>query len=211
MELPALFYGPYHDVKRRTSRIVTQMRKGADWMALVEAEGFLDTAAVPGFIVLDGPSPLLGGQPHFQQWLLWAQYHDKQAREWARGREDVHEQDAQEEAIFQQSLSRHWSTLGLVANWPWLFSKHRHRPFLRAVRQYWNSSTLSGRVTRLAYRHPSRCGRSRPVSNTCWPTSVSQATNSIHRCRPVGSMNSSIVPSGTCIDAAMGQSVGGQA
>jgi hypothetical protein len=138
MELPALFYGLYHDVKRRTSRIVTQMRKGADWMALVEAEGFLDTAAVPGFIVLDGPSPLLGGQPHFQQWLLWAQYHDKQAREWTRGREDVHEQDAQEEAIFQQSLSRHWSTLGLVANWPWLFSKHRHRPFLRAVRQYWH-------------------------------------------------------------------------
>ena len=63
MELPALFYGLYRDVKRRTSKIVTQIRKGADWISLVEAEGFLDTGTIPGLIVLDGPSSLLGGEP----------------------------------------------------------------------------------------------------------------------------------------------------
>jgi hypothetical protein len=140
MELPALFYGLYRDVKRRMSRIVTQMRKGADWIALVEAEGFLDTATTPGFILLEGPSPLVGGQAHFQQWLLWTQYRDKQADEWVRGREDVHAQDEQAEEVFHQSLTRPWSTLGLVSgqNTGWFIPKHRYRPFLHAVRRYWD-------------------------------------------------------------------------
>jgi hypothetical protein len=138
MELPALFYGLYRDVKRRINRIVTQMRKGADWIALVEAEGFLDTATTPGFILLEGPSPLVGGQAHFQQWLLWTQYRDKQADEWVRGREDVHAQDEQAEEVFHQSLTRPWSTLGLIGNDSWLFPRHRYRPFLRAVREHWD-------------------------------------------------------------------------
>ena len=140
MKLPALFYGLYRDVKPRTSRIVTQIRKGADWMALVEAEGFLDVATTPGFILLEGPSPNRGAEPHFQQWLLWTQYSDKRASEWVIGREDVHEYDDEEETIFQQSLTKPWSTLGLVAggNKNWLFPEHRYRPFLRAVRQYWD-------------------------------------------------------------------------
>jgi hypothetical protein len=130
MELPALFYGLYRDVKRRTSRIINRIPKGADWMALVEAEGVLDTATTPGFILLMGPSPLLGGQPHFQQWLLWTQMGDKW-REWG---------DTVEESLFQQSLTRPWSTLGLVCNQNknWFLREHRHRPFLRAVRRYWD-------------------------------------------------------------------------
>ena len=141
MELPALFYGLYRDVKRRTSRIVTTIPKGADWMALVEAEGFLDTNATPGFVVFDGPSSLLGGEPHFQQWLLWAQIKNKWAHEWSRQSKDADKWGvAVQEVVFQQSLTRPWSTLGLVAggNTSWLIPKHRYRPFLRAVRQYWD-------------------------------------------------------------------------
>lgn len=140
MELPALFYGLYRDVKGRTARIVNRIPKGVDWMALVEAEGFLDTATTPGLILLDGPSPNLGSQPHFQVWLLWAQYRDKRARAWAAGREELHDRDDEEETIFKQSLTKPWSTLGLVGgrNKDWLFQEHRHRPFLRAVRQYWD-------------------------------------------------------------------------
>ena len=130
MELPALFYGLYRDVKRRTTRIVNQIPKGADWIALLEAEGFLDTATTPGFILFMGPSPLLGGEPHFQQWLLWTQMGNKW-REWG---------DAVEERLFQQSLTRPWSTLGLVCgqNTGWFLRKHRYRPFLHAVRKYWD-------------------------------------------------------------------------
>jgi hypothetical protein len=129
MELPALFFGLYRDVKRRTSRIINQIPKGADWMALVEADGFLDTATTPGFILLDGPSPLLGGESHFQEWLLWNQMW----RKWKEWGDDVLE------PIFQRSLTQPWSTLGLVGgqNTPWFIRKHRYRPFLRAVRQYW--------------------------------------------------------------------------
>lgn len=105
MQLPALFYGLYRDVKRRTARIVNRVPKGADWIALVEAEGFLDTATTPGFILLGGPSPLLGGEPHFQQWLLWVQFRAHWP-DWG---------NALLEPIFQQSLTRPWSTLGLVA------------------------------------------------------------------------------------------------
>lgn len=130
MELPALFYGRYRDVKRRTAKIVTQVRKGNDWMALVEAEGFLDTDTTPGFLVMDGPSNLLGGEAHFQVWLLWTQIYFAEPRV----------NDEIREEVFQRSLTRPWSTLGLVAyrGQDWLFQKYRYRPFLRAVRKYWD-------------------------------------------------------------------------
>ncbi len=134
MELPALFYGLYRDVKRRTSKIVTQVRKGADWMALVEAGGFLDTTTTPGFIVLAGPSPLLGGNPHFQAWLLWFQLLDA-----ALSAELV-------EDVFVRSLTQPWSTMGLMGN-PndlWIYERRRYRPFLRAVRQYWDAFEAEG-------------------------------------------------------------------
>jgi hypothetical protein len=138
MELPALFYGLYRDVKRRTSRIVNQIPKGADWMALVEADGFLDTTTTPGFILIDGPSPNRGSEHHFQQWVLWAQIKNKWAHEWSRRSKDADKWGvAVQEAVFQQSLTKPWSTLGLVENDSWLFPKHRYRPFLHAVRRYW--------------------------------------------------------------------------
>jgi hypothetical protein len=128
MDLPAVFYGPYRDVKRRTSKIVTQVRKRADWIALVEAEGFLDTASTPGLIVLAGPSALLGGEPHFQQWLLWQQIFF--------GNLDISTELADD--VFLRSLTRPWSTLGMVGS-PYVFWSHpeRYRPFLSAVLPYW--------------------------------------------------------------------------
>ncbi|WP_428263403.1 hypothetical protein [Haliangium sp.] len=131
MKLPALFHGLYRDVKRRTAKIVTRIRKGDDWIALVEAEGLLDVDTTPGLVVMKGPSSLLGGKPHFQAWLLWLQFRAKALDE---DRQDLIE------AVFQQSLTRPWSTLGLVSyqNHPWFYAKHRYRPFLRAVREYWH-------------------------------------------------------------------------
>ena len=143
MELPALFYGLYRDVKRRTSKIVAQVREGADWMALVEAGGFLDTAVTPGLIVLEGPSPLLGGEPHFQMWLLWWQLLNTHS---ALGDEDV----------FERSLTQPWSVLGLVShpNDMWVYEKRRYRPFLRAVRRYWDLFDAEG----ARYSNGSECG-----------------------------------------------------
>ncbi len=136
MELPALFYGLYRDVKRRTSKIVTQVRKGADWMALVEAGGFLDTATTPGLIALEGPSPMLGGAPHFQMWLLWSQFRYAEPPL----------TDEVDEAIFERSLSQPWSTLGMMGgnNSGWVREKRRYRPFLRAARRYWDLFDAEG-------------------------------------------------------------------
>ena len=136
MELPALFYGLYRDVKRRTSKIVTQVRKGADWMELVEAEGFLDTATTHGLIVLEGPSPMIGGGAHFQAWLLWWQLIDAQPRL----SEEIRDQ------VFDCSLTHPWSILGLVSahNKGWVRETRRYRPFLRAVRQYWDCLDAEG-------------------------------------------------------------------
>ena len=129
MMLPAMFYGLYRDVKKETSKVVTQMRRGKDWIALVEAGGMLDPETTPGMIVLDGPSPIIGGSPHFQAWLLWSQL---------ERREETISSDLCQQ-VFEQSLTRPWATLGLVAigNSFWFIERKRLRPFLRAIRQYW--------------------------------------------------------------------------
>jgi hypothetical protein len=136
MKLPAHFYGLYQEVKRRNAKIITQLCKGADWMALIEAGGFLEVETTPGYVVVDGPSPLTGGQPHFQIWPLWFQIWEKTIS--FEGKPRVSKELAEE--VFERSLTRPWSTLGLVAyrGQQWLRDKHRYRPFLDAVRQYWS-------------------------------------------------------------------------
>ena len=92
--------------------------------------GMLDTESTPGKIVVDGPCPLPADAPSFQAWLLWAQL---EARE-----KGVSGELAQR--VFEQSLTRPWATLGLVAtgNYFWFIERKRLRPFLRVIRQYWN-------------------------------------------------------------------------
>jgi hypothetical protein len=135
MKLPAHFYGLYQEVKRRNAKIITQLCKGADWMELIEAGGFLDVETTPGFVVMDGPSPLLSGEPHFQMWHLWYELHGQRVN--LKGKPRVSKELAEE--VFERSLTRSWSTLGLVAyrGQHWLRDKERYRSFLDAVRQNW--------------------------------------------------------------------------
>lgn len=135
MQLPKLFYGLYREVKPRLSKVVTQLRRGQPLVPLVEAEGLLDTETTPGLIVFQGPSPLLGGQVNFQMWLLWWLLLDK---------ESVHSETAQR--VFEESLTTAWGTLGLAANDThfWFIVAKRHRPFLRAVRTYWDELDAVG-------------------------------------------------------------------
>jgi len=129
MQLPAMFHGRYRDVKRDVDHIVRRIVRGDDWIALVERDGFLDVETTPGLILLDGPNPIFGSQSHFQAWLLWSRV---LARE-KRFRSELVQR------VFEQSLTRPWSTLGLVArgNDAWLYPEERFRPFLQSVREYW--------------------------------------------------------------------------
>lgn len=134
--LPKIMYGRYRDVRPRLMRIARRMRKGDEWISLVEQDGFLNVAETTGYIVGDGPSSLLGADEHFQMWLLWML-----ARQGGmRTIRDI------EERIFEQSLSRAWSVLGLVMsrNDIWFMDRSRHRPFLAAVYPHWNEFIAIG-------------------------------------------------------------------
>ena len=136
MQLPSLFYGVHHQVGREALRIIRHCRSGKDWIACVEEAGFLDTDTTPGLIVLDGPDRKLGSEPHFHIWLLWCRLRNREKRPSSKVLE----------AVFEQSLTRAWATLGLVAyrNFSWLHPRERFRPFLRAVREYWELYTSVG-------------------------------------------------------------------
>ena len=134
--LPKLMYGRYRDVRPRLMRISQRMRKGQDWLPLVEQDGFLDVADTPGLIVGDGPSTLLGADEHFQMWLLWTL-----ARK--GGMRDIRDI---EESIFQQSLSTPWTVLGLVMsrNDGWFWNHSHHHRFLEAVCPHWDEFAAIG-------------------------------------------------------------------
>ncbi|MDQ2805546.1 MAG: hypothetical protein M3Z04_01295, partial [Chloroflexota bacterium] len=63
--IPQSLYGLQRDVKKTCLRAVTRLRRGATWGELFAADELLDTDTTPGWLVLDGPSPALGGQLHF--------------------------------------------------------------------------------------------------------------------------------------------------
>ena len=136
MQLPTLFYGRYRDVKRDVDHIIRRIVRGDDWIAAVEKEGFVDVEATPGLIVFRGPSAILGSEPHFQIWLLWSRMLDRQ--------KNVRSEFIQR--MFEQSLTRPWATLGLVAsgNDFWLVPRERFRPFLQAIREYWDAYAAVG-------------------------------------------------------------------
>lgn len=136
LELPKIMYGRYRDVRPRLMRIARRMRRGEEWIPLVEEHGFLDVASTPGYIVDNGPSSLLGAKEHFQLWLLWML-----ARE--GGMRDI--RDIADD-IFRQSLTRPWALLGLVMSYNhlWLYEDYRHHPFLRAVVPVWDDFIAVG-------------------------------------------------------------------
>jgi hypothetical protein len=68
VKLPAFLHGLHKDVKARCLRKAKALAKGATWEEL--ASDWLETSEAPGLIVLQGPNPGLGGQPHFHVFAL---------------------------------------------------------------------------------------------------------------------------------------------
>ena len=63
MLVPSFFHGRFREVKAACGKKITQLKRGADWLDL--AGDLVDTRQLPGLLVLNGPSPLLGGGEHF--------------------------------------------------------------------------------------------------------------------------------------------------
>lgn len=56
-KLPAFLYGSFPQVKQATSKLITQIKKGASIHELVATQEWIDPASVPAIIFLDGPNP----------------------------------------------------------------------------------------------------------------------------------------------------------
>lgn len=138
MLLPASIHGPYKACKAAAAKAVAQLVRGADFNAAFEQQGWADSAQSPGLLVLHGPSPLLGGQAHFQVWLPLAEVlRAVGARQLGA---------AAMEPVFERALATPWGLLSLLAtsNSIWTQPAHRHLPFLHALLPCWDGFVSEG-------------------------------------------------------------------
>jgi hypothetical protein len=135
MKLPAFLYGLTRDVKTRTSRIITQLARGASWDVATQGP-VLDTAETEGLIVLDGPARNLGSRPHFHVYLPLRQIEEAMLADRPRLPWSM------EDPLFFAALEHAWSTLALQGrtNQSWVSRRQGTylRPFARATLRFWS-------------------------------------------------------------------------
>jgi hypothetical protein len=100
LKLPAFLHGTHANVKTRCRKKAKALVEGATWEEL--ASDWLDTSEVPDLLVLEGPSPLMGKQTHFQLFALGRALTEVLA---APTLADV------KERVFRSALDSPWSLL----------------------------------------------------------------------------------------------------
>ena len=133
MLLPAIQYGPWPEVKRRMSKVVTQLKRGAGLIELMTQDGMLDTEETRGKLVM--VRSILGPASNFHCFAPWRQ-----------ARESLREKPPIIEGIFDASLKTPWGVLGLMSadNSPWIWPRERHQPFLTATLTFWDELDAVG-------------------------------------------------------------------
>ena len=156
MQIPSSLYGFYKDVKPRCRKIVTSLVRGQTWDEAVGAQDMIDTADTSGLLVLHGPSPLLGGTPHFQCYLFLTHILDAGSK--GRLLPNI------EDEVFEASLQTAWGVLGLLSqtNVMWVYPPERHQPFLEACLEFWDTLDREGN----RYTNGSNIGQSLWVEHT---------------------------------------------
>ena len=132
MQLPAIQYGDWKTVKKRMSRVVTQLKRGADLGEVMIADGMLDTTTTPALLSMFGI--ITGSVANFHCFMPWRTLWDAVVDE---AQPSV--SSPIEDAIFAASLRTSWGVLGLLAHdsQPWLIPTSRHRPLLHAALEVW--------------------------------------------------------------------------
>ena len=132
MKLPALVYGFTPEVKKRVSRMITKLKRGA---SLAEAVGddMLDTADTPGLVVMHGGSPLLGSEPHFHLSMPLRKIRETMLADKPRLPLEMRSK------YFHEFLQCAWSTLALQGNpnHSWVIQVETYQPFLQATLKWW--------------------------------------------------------------------------
>lgn len=137
MEIPALFYGRYAEVDAACREVVAGLAGGESWAGAMD-DAPIDTQDRPGLLVLNGPSPLLGGTAQFQCYLPHFQIRS------AVGQKKL-SADVEAE-VFAGSLQTAWGVLGLLApaNVMWVYPRERYEPLVAASRRYWDVLDAEG-------------------------------------------------------------------
>ena len=139
MLLPAIQYGDWPSVKRRMSKVVTQLKRGADLVEVMTKDGMLDTAKTPGNLVMI--RSILGPVQNFHCFAPW-----RQAWEafFNIGTEPPPARIP--DGIFDASLKTAWGVLGLLSsdNQTWLIPRERHQLLLNATLTFWDELDAVG-------------------------------------------------------------------
>ncbi len=150
MQIPSMLAGRYDEVRKRCAASIRRFLKGESWETVFPAEPAREvelaqtwpTAAVvaaEGWLVLNGPAPLLGGTPQFHlylpQWLLLDAELNK-----------GHVSPDRLNAAIEASLATPWGTLGMLApkNQMLVVSSSTHRPLLKAALRFWSELDAVG-------------------------------------------------------------------
>jgi hypothetical protein len=132
MQVPALIYGFYPEVKRRSRRMVTQMKRGATFEEAIGADHLIDSAEHDGLFNLADADRLLGGEPHYHVIYPLSAI--------GGGIWEGRLPEAIEETVFCACLQSAWGILLLLPHTHsarWVDPQHRWVPFLRAAAQFW--------------------------------------------------------------------------
>ena len=144
MLVPRFVHGLTRDVKKESLRRIRLMKKGARWSEAM-ADELVDVAALPGLVVLSGPYPNVGFEPHTH---LYCPFH------WAkRALLQQFQSNTQEDnvrywqaigGIFVDAVQMPWGVLGMLEDRAWAWPSSHQWPYLRALERHWDDFTAIG-------------------------------------------------------------------
>ena len=132
MLLPSMLHGRYADASRAAKRIARDFSRGVSLQGLVAGHE-VEANDLPGLIVLDGPSPNIGGQAHFHAFavsraIIMVDQPSIEATASLRDR------------WFDESLRAPWSFLGLLGQMGQVLVRARRQiDFLETGIRYWDA------------------------------------------------------------------------
>ena len=144
MLVPRFVHGLTRDVKKESLRRIRLFQKGATW-AEAMADDLMDVATLPGLIVLNGPYPNLGFEPHTH---LYCPFHwAKQAllKQYGGTSQDHHERyHKAKEQIFFDAIEGRWGMLGMLRDIAWGRPSSHQWPYLQALERHWDELVAVG-------------------------------------------------------------------
>ena len=135
--IPSIVWGAFPEVRRGVARAVRQFASGRSWDEAM-AGSTVFPEANPGLIVLNGPAPLLRGEPHFYIFLPLALVLEET-------RKGKMEESRKHQAVLE-SLLTPWGLLGVIApaNQMIVYPAELHMPILQAAVKFWDALDAVG-------------------------------------------------------------------